>query len=68
MLAQPIDEGFNRLAWMLPYVTGMLGIAAIGGVALRWSRRGTHNSADTTPATMDAAMESRLNDELRDLD
>jgi cytochrome c-type biogenesis protein CcmF len=68
VLAQPIDEGFNRLAWMLPYVTGMLGIAAIGGVALRWSRRGTHNSADTTPATMDAAMESRLNDELRDLD
>ena len=68
VLAQPIDEGFNRLAWFLPYLTGMLGVAAIGGVALRWSRRGTHNLADASPAPMDAAMESRLNDELRDLD
>lgn len=68
VLAQPIDEGFNRLAWFLPYLTGVLGVAAIGGVALRWSRRGSHNSAATQPATMDAAMESRLDDELRDLD
>ena len=68
VLAQPIDEGFNRLAWFLPYLTGVLGVAVIGGVALRWSRRGAHNSADAQPATMDAAMESRLDDELRDLD
>ena len=68
VLAQPIDEGFNRLAWLLPYVTGFIGMAAIGGVAMRWSRRGTHNSADASPAAMDAAMESRLDDELRDLD
>ena len=68
VLAQPIDEGFNRLAWLLPYATGLIGIAAIGGVAVRWSRRGTHNTADTSPAAMDAAMESRLDDELRDLD
>ncbi len=68
VLAEPIDEGFNRLAWLLPYATGVLGMAAIGGVALRWSRRGTPNSAGDAQATMDAAMESRLDDELRDLD
>ena len=68
VLAQPIDKGFNRLAWLLPYLTGMIGIAAIGGVALRWSRRGAHSPAAATAAPMDAAMESRLDDELRDLD
>jgi cytochrome c-type biogenesis protein CcmH/NrfF len=68
VLAQPIDEGFNRLAWFLPYAVGVLGVAAIGGVALRWSRRGTKDSADAAPATVNAAMESRLDDELRDLD
>ncbi|OYW05847.1 MAG: hypothetical protein B7X11_01590 [Acidobacteria bacterium 37-65-4] len=68
VLAQPIDKGFNRLAWLLPYGFGVLGVAGIGGVAWRWSRRGTDNSAGAKPATMDAAMESRLDDELRDLD
>ncbi len=68
VLAQPIDKGFNRLAWLLPYGFGVLGIAGIGGVAWRWSRRGTDTSAGAPPATMDAAMESRLDDELRDLD
>jgi cytochrome c-type biogenesis protein CcmF len=68
VLAEPIDEGFNRLAWLLPYATGVLGMAAIGGVALRWSRRGTPTSTGDSLATMDDAMESRLDDELRDLD
>jgi cytochrome c-type biogenesis protein CcmF len=68
VLAQPIDEGFNRLAWLLPYATGVLGMAAIGGVAWRWSRHGTSDAAVETPVTIDAETESRLDDELRDLD
>jgi len=66
--SQPIGEGFKRLAQLLPYGGGVLGVGTIGGVALRWSRRGTHETAAAAPAPMNAAMESRLDDELRDLD
>ncbi len=68
VLAQPIDKGFNRLAWLLPYFTGALGMAAIGGVAWRWSRRGAAATPAESAAPLNAAMESRLDDELRDLD
>jgi len=67
VLAAPLDEGFNRLAWALPYVVGVSGAAMVGLVARRWSRR-----ADGTAATPEAppedALRARLDDELRDLD
>jgi len=69
VLASPIDKGFNRLAWLLPYFAGALGVVTVGGLAVRWSR---HNPADRSarghvqPAPAD--LESRLDDELRDLD
>jgi cytochrome c-type biogenesis protein CcmF len=68
VLSEPPDRGFNRLAWMLPYGVGLGSFAAIGLVALRWSRRrsaGEHPSA-ATPS--DDALEARLDEELRDLD
>ena len=70
VLASPIDKGFNRLAWFLPYAAGMLGIVVIGGVALRWTRRpeGGGDGTGVAPAPPNEAMESRLDDELRDLD
>ena len=37
-LAEPIDEGFNRLAWMLPYMLGAAGLVTIVLTARRWSR------------------------------
>jgi cytochrome c-type biogenesis protein CcmF len=70
VLGAPIDEGFNRLAWLLPYGAGALGIALIGGVAVRWSRR-REQAQEGVPAmapTVRPELEDRLNDELRDLD
>ena len=75
ILAAPIDEGFNRLAWALPYAVGATGAAAVGLVALRWSRRrdadpanrASAGSANGTPDNTDA-LRARLDDELRDLD
>ena len=67
-LAAPIDKGFNRLAWLLPYAVGAAGVLAIGGVALRWSRRGATSAGASPIRRTDAARESRLDDELRDLD
>jgi cytochrome c-type biogenesis protein CcmF len=67
VLASPIDEGFNRLAWLLPYAVGLAGIVVIGGVAVRWSRR-RDDAPDDSEAPGSPALESRLDDELRNLD
>ena len=74
ILAAPIDEGFNRLAWALPYAVGLTGAAAVGFVAFRWSRRREDGTAGTTAAgavtdsASDTTLRARLDDELRDLD
>ncbi len=69
-LAMPIDKGFNRLAWFLPYVMGASGLVLIGVAALKWSRRPTAAAARSqeAPAPVDSELEKRLDDELRDLD
>lgn len=67
VLASPIDKGFNRLAWLLPYGLGGLGIVLVGGMAVRWSRR-TTAAAPLAPAAAAPELERRLDDELRDLD
>jgi hypothetical protein len=66
VLAAPIDKGFNRLAWLLPYGVGALGVVLIGTAALRWSRR--HAAPEPAIVAAPAALNSRLDDELRDLD
>jgi len=69
VLASPIDKGFNRLAWLLPYFAGALGIVTVGGLAVRWSRRASAQSGvNTQMQPAPAGLESRLDDELRDLD
>ena len=69
ILAAPLDRGFNRLAWAVPYAIGAFGLCLAGVVAIRWSRR----RRDDTPVAEgtrheDATLASRLDDELRDLD
>ena len=71
VLAKPLDRGFNKLAWAVPYVAGLSGAALIGLVAVRWTRRdadAARSAADTGPAGDDPALRERLDDELRDLD
>ena len=69
-LASPIDKGFNRLAWFIPYLAGATGALAIAFVAVRWSRREGQAArlVSDTAADSDPALNARLNDELRDLD
>jgi cytochrome c-type biogenesis protein CcmF len=66
VLAAPIDKGFNRLAWLFPYLVGGGSAVVVGFAALRFSRR--HQTSDPAPVAEDAALEERLDDELRDLD
>ena len=65
VLAAPLDGAFNRLAWLVPYALALVGLVAIIMTARRWSR--------PTPALAggvgsDAALDARLDDELRNLD
>ena len=65
MLGAPIDKGFSRLAWLFPYLVGATSAVAIGFAAVKWSRK-----PEGTPeaAPLDAELEERIDDELRDLD
>jgi cytochrome c-type biogenesis protein CcmF len=65
-LTAPLDKGFNRLAWLLPYGLAGTGIVLIGFVAIRWSHR--RETEPERPAPLDPAIEERLDDELRNLD
>ena len=69
VLAAPIDKGFNRLAWIVPYAIGATGLIAAGFVAVRWSRRSrqAEPAAQGMPEQNDS-LSARLEDELRDLD
>lgn len=66
VLGAPIDRGFNRLAWLLPYIVGLTGAVGVALVALRWSRRSAPPGREI--AEIDPRLEARLDDELRDLD
>ena len=67
MLGAPIDKGFNRLAWLLPYLLGASGAVGgrlRGGAVVAPARR---RRAEPPPSA-DPGLEERLDDELRDLD
>jgi cytochrome c-type biogenesis protein CcmF len=66
-LRVPIDQGFNRLAWLVPYLVGATGLVVVGMTARRWSRK--PDSVESEPsAPKDPDLEERLDDELRNLD
>ena len=65
ILAAPIDEGFNRLAWLFPYAVGLLGLVTIGLVARRWSQPPPRTAVADG---IDPDLNDRLDDELRNLD
>jgi len=66
ILMSPPDSGFNRLAWLLPYLLGAAGLVTIVVTARRWSRPvAVAGGADVM---VDPALDARLDDELRDLD
>jgi cytochrome c-type biogenesis protein CcmF len=66
-LGAPIDKGFNRLAWLFPYLVGASGAVAVALAAIKWSKRQSQIAIAGVPAE-DPVLGSRLDDELRDLD
>ncbi|MSO29736.1 MAG: heme lyase CcmF/NrfE family subunit [Acidobacteria bacterium] len=66
VLAAPIDKGFNRLAWLFPYLVAMFALLGVVVTARRRSRPVGHAVAGA--AGLDPAIDARLDDELRNLD
>jgi cytochrome c-type biogenesis protein CcmF len=66
ILMAPPDRGFNRLAWLLPYLIAAAALAAVIFTARRWSQPST--PAIAGGAGIDPALNARLDDELRNLD
>jgi cytochrome c-type biogenesis protein CcmF len=77
-LAAPLDRGFNRLAWSVPYLGGAGGLVLMIGVARRWSRRSANAAPESTSSTeadvrngdaaLEPTLEARVDDALRDID
>jgi cytochrome c-type biogenesis protein CcmF len=67
MIGTPINKGFRPLAWILPVFVGGGAAAAVGFVAIRWSRKHDASAMEaTTPSSPE--IDERLDDELRNLD
>jgi cytochrome c-type biogenesis protein CcmH len=67
-LAKPIDKGFNRLAWLFPYLLGTGTAMVTGFTAFRWSRRREDDPSQTNTSIVDPLLKDRLDDELDELD
>jgi len=71
-LASPIDKGFNRLAWALPYGAGLLAAAGLVVGARKLAKRPDSRPAMAgeagAAAAQDPDLADKLEDELRNLD
>jgi cytochrome c-type biogenesis protein CcmF len=69
-LASPIDKGFNRLAWALPYGLGVGAAGMLAYGAYRLTRRppAAPVMAGAGAGTADPALRDQLEDELQNLD
>ena len=69
ILSAPIDEGFNRLAWLFPYLLGVAGLITVVFVTRRWSHHPSMPAhAMAGDVGLDRDLNERLDDELRNLD
>jgi cytochrome c-type biogenesis protein CcmH/NrfF len=78
ILTVPVDVGFNKLAWIVPWAVFGLAFTLVLVVGKRWVRRGRQEtqaaragagaSAYRSAGPADEEREDRLDDELRDID
>jgi cytochrome c-type biogenesis protein CcmH/NrfF len=71
-LGAPLDRGFNRLAWVFPYLVGGASLLGVGIVVSRWKKKDGDAEKGTAPfsapESRSDALNARLDDELRDLE
>ena len=66
--SKPIDQGYHRLLWILPYSLAGLAAAGLAVVARKWATERGAQTVMSTATAADAGLQQRLDDELRDLD
>lgn len=68
-LAVPLDKGFNRVAWALPYAGLVAAVGFLVLLARKWTRRRAPAETRVEPAVIDdEKYATRLDDALDDLD
>ena len=67
-LAAPIDRGFNRLAWLLPYSLAAVAAGGLGYGAYRLAKRPPASAGNAETSVSDPELADKLDDELRNLD
>jgi cytochrome c-type biogenesis protein CcmH/NrfF len=65
ILAAPRDRSYYPLAWIVPYLVGILGLVTIAVMARRWSQTAQRPAVADG---IDPEVNDRLDDELRNLD
>src|SRR2546425_13339724 len=68
VLGAPLDQGFNRLAWLFPYLVGAGRAISVGFVAVRLARRDQSSAGAARPRESEGPLGPRPDAELRDLD
>ncbi len=68
ILTAPLDKGFNRLVWALPYGFGIAGVGALAVGAWRFAKRAPVSEVAPTVAKAETELEDRLDDELDRID
>jgi cytochrome c-type biogenesis protein CcmH len=71
VLSAPTTQGFNLLAWTMPFIALVLGGAFIAYTANRWRSNAPQEPAERTPVTpresaADADRRRRLEDEIKE--
>jgi cytochrome c-type biogenesis protein CcmF len=71
ILARPLDEGYHKLLWLLPYTLAGLSALGLAFIARRWAAGRSDIAtagASAAVAGVDPSLRQQLDDELRDLD
>jgi cytochrome c-type biogenesis protein CcmF len=71
ILARPLDEGYHKLLWLLPYTLAGLSALGLAFIARRWAAGRSDAAtvgASAAVAGVDPSLRQQLDDELRDLD
>lgn len=65
ILAVPTKSGFNLMAWVIPPIAAVGGIALVYFAVTRWVRNHSGRSVEAAGPAIDEVDQERLNDEIR---
>ncbi len=58
VLAAPTTSGFNRIAWIMPYLALVIGVTLIASIVGMWKKRSPAGAAGSTAGVNDKKLDS----------